>query len=134
MFTLHQYLAYILINNQVNHLFHIGIVILQLLQVFFLIVNFDQVAVIRDVLVLAVIDKTALNSFFFVIEVTIVVLAVAGFLMFRRSDKNTMKNKKFAFVLVTKIYSYIIVLFSTVLLLPVTYCVFSTFSSSTNNT
>lgn len=123
-----KYLGYLMVNSEINRFIYIGMVGLQVIQMFLMVNGNEDLNIVRDVFLLSIIGAVPLASFLLVIELALIILLIWGFIMFRRQYRKRMKTKNDLFILITKIISYLVIMFRTMLFLPLNNIVLNTFN------
>lgn len=127
-----KYLGYLMVNSGVNSYFYIGMLTLQILQLFFMLIGYESMNIARDVFLLSILGTVPLSIILLFLELAFIILILWGFVMFKRQYKKKMKAKSDIFILVTKIISYLVIMFKTILILPLNYNVLNAYNQSSS--
>lgn len=128
MKKLHQFVAHILVESKVNHLFFIFSLLIQVIQTLLISIECEQLLFLRDVFLLTFFNSLGLCGLFILLELTLLVSLTYGYFLFHKDNGKLLQKKKLSFTIITTINNYIIILFKTILLLPLNYTIFKVFS------
>lgn len=62
-----KYLGYLMVNSEVNRFFYMSMVGLQVIQLFFMVIDYESLNVVKDVFLLSFVGTVPLTAFLLVI-------------------------------------------------------------------